>query len=71
MNEHIYLSHYSDWNELKNYSDIWMEFAYIIDLDTNKLEVWAYGKQLGEFDLDNLPSDNEFLALEKKINDDE
>ena len=71
MNEHIYLAHYSDWDELKNYSDIWIEYAYIIDLDTNKLEVWAYGKQLGEFDLDNLPSDDEFFALEKKINDDE
>lgn len=71
MDGHIYLMHYSDWDKLINYSDIWIEYAYIIDLDTNKLEVWSYGEQLGEFDLDNLPSDDEFLALENGINDDE
>ena len=61
FNKAIYLTHYN----LKgciNYCDMWIEYAYLINLDTNKLECYGYEKLLKEYDLDNLPTEEQFIA---------
>lgn len=40
------------------------EWAYMIDLDENKLKVFSAYRDDAEFDLDNLPTITEFLRLE-------
>ena len=67
MNGNIYVQHYSDLAETKNYSDVWIEYAYLINLDTNELECYGYGKNLKNFNLDNLPTREDFIKeLEEK-----
>lgn len=62
MNGQIYLSYYSDLNKTRNYCDLWIEYAYLINFDTNRLECYGYGKLLKEYDLDNLPTVKEFIT---------
>jgi hypothetical protein len=37
------------------------EWAYTVRLDFDNLQVWTDGKVIAQFDLNNLPSDSEFL----------
>lgn len=55
------LSHYN-LSECTNYCDIWIEYAYLINLDTNKLECYGYKKLLKEYDLDDLPTEEQFIS---------
>lgn len=43
------------------------EYDYLVDLDDHTLTAWAYGKKLGCFPFDGLPSDEEWSALEELI----
>jgi hypothetical protein len=61
MGDNIYISLYSDLDKTNNYCDIWIEYAYLINFDTNKLECYGYGNLLKEYDLDNLPTVDEFI----------
>lgn len=72
MDNLIYLNPYEDLAETENYCDIWIEYAYLINLDTNKLECYGYSELIGVFDLDNLPTVEYFLAeLAEKEEDEE
>lgn len=61
MGDNIYIEHYWDLDKTNNYCDIWIEYAYLINFDTNKLECYGYGNLLKEYDLDNLPTVDEFI----------
>lgn len=59
----LYLRRYTPdkKDEFVNYHDIWIEYAYVIDLDLNLLQVWAYGKKIKECDLLELMPEEEFF----------
>jgi hypothetical protein len=61
MGDNIYIEHYWDLDKTDNYCDVWIEYAYLINFDTNKLECYGYGNLLKEYDLDNLPTVDEFI----------
>lgn len=70
FNKKIYISKYN-LSDTENYCDIWIEYAYIINFDTNKLECYGYSKLLKEYDLNNLPSKKQFIEeLEKEESED-
>ena len=61
MGDNIYISLYEDLDKTDNYCDIWIEYAYLINFDTNKLECYGYKRLLKGYDLDNLPSVEQFI----------
>ena len=62
MESNIYIHLYEDLDKTENYCDLWIEYAYLINFDTNKLECYGYRKLLKEYDLNNLPTVKEFIA---------
>jgi hypothetical protein len=60
MNKQIYLSYY-DLKECTNYCDIWIEYAYVVNFDTNRLECYGYSKLLKSYSLNKLPSLERFI----------
>lgn len=60
FNKTIYMRYYN-LEECVNYCDIWIEYAYVVNFDTNKLECYGDGKLLKEYDLDNLPDSKTFI----------
>lgn len=61
MGNNIYISLYEYLEKTENYCDVWIEYAYLINFDTRKLECYGYGNLLKEYELDNLPSVKQFL----------
>lgn len=61
MNNLIYLQKYEDLEQTENYCDTWIEYAYLINFDTNELECYGGAKLIGCYDLDNLPTVVSFL----------
>lgn len=68
-NEKICLFKYYNYDNLVNYSDVNIEYTYIIDLDTDRLEVWAYGEKIKDCDLHHMPYRKTFFR--EKCNDDD
>ena len=66
MNKQIYLGYYN-LEECDNYCDIWIEYAYVVNFDTNRLECYGYSKLLKSYSLNKLPSKERFIKeLEKE-----
>ena len=66
MNKQIYLGYY-DLKECTNYCDLWIEYAYVVNFDTNRLECYGYSKLLKSYSLNKLPSLERFIKeLEKE-----
>ena len=61
MNNLIYLQKYEGLAETNNYCDTWIEYAYLINFDTNELECYGYGELLKKYSLDNLPTEQQFI----------
>ena len=61
MNNLIYINPYEDLKETENYCDTWIEYAYLINFDTNELECYGYGELLKKYSLDNLPTEQQFI----------
>lgn len=61
MNNLIYLQKYEDLAQTENYCDTWIEYAYLINFDTNELECYGYGELLKKYSLDNLPTEQQFI----------
>lgn len=61
MNNLIFLQKYEDLEQTENYCDTWIEYAYLINFDTNELECYGYGELLKKYSLDNLPTEQQFI----------
>lgn len=61
MNNLIYLQPYEDIDKTKNYCDLWIEYAYLINFDTNELECYGDENLLKSYNLDNLPTVEQFV----------
>lgn len=67
MNKEIYLQYY-DVSKCTNYCDWSIEYAYVVNFDTNRLECYGYGRLLKSYSLNKLPTKERFV---KELNDGE
>lgn len=67
MNGKIYLWHYEDLDKTTNYCDLWIEYAYLINFDTNRLECYGYDRLLKTYSLKRLPTETRFIKELEEI----